>query len=269
MLTYLSFLVTVVMLNALIAIMSDTYDRVQVTRHERGYRQRARLLLEMMHSMPAHQLTDRTMFPEWVHAIVRTDTGGNVERSEEHLWTGRVSAIRDRVDAVSEEQRTRLEELKTRMDEMRQDMAAMLQVQRERIHMKKVSFKDESRQAHWSDEHRSASTANSDREYSSDGEGASATGPGLLLPGGVPSTRDRAPHTPARRRGKRDEATESTLASVESSTRAPPPKLPLSSRRTPAPTSGAPSAASTRRLSAWSHHLGAPGGWQARNESAT
>ena len=155
MLTYLSFLVTVVMLNALIAIMSDTYDRVQVTRHERGYRQRARLLLEMMHSMPAHQLTDRTMFPEWVHAIVRTDTGGNVERSEEHLWTGRVSAIRDRVDAVSEEQRTRLEELKTRMDEMRQDMAAMLQVQRERIHMKKVSFKDESRQAHWSDEHRS------------------------------------------------------------------------------------------------------------------
>ena len=46
-----TFVVSILMLNALIAIMGDTYDRVSETRIERGLLQRAVLLVELEASM--------------------------------------------------------------------------------------------------------------------------------------------------------------------------------------------------------------------------
>ena len=58
--------VTVVMLNALIAIMGDTYDRVSETRKERGQQQRAELLLEMESMMLSRRNGDGG-FAHWLH----------------------------------------------------------------------------------------------------------------------------------------------------------------------------------------------------------
>ena len=48
---FYTLMLNIVMLNALIAIMGDTYDRVSETRVERGLLQRAMLLVELEESM--------------------------------------------------------------------------------------------------------------------------------------------------------------------------------------------------------------------------
>ena len=84
---YTTFVTNIVLLNALIAIMSDTYDRVTETLRERGLIQRAKLLLEQQSLMSAETLRNTVYFPEWLHAIQRVDEG---EAEGEHAWAGRI-----------------------------------------------------------------------------------------------------------------------------------------------------------------------------------
>ena len=66
-------LVAIIMLNALIAIMGDTYDRVSETRLERGLQGRALLLIEIEEAMTRDQKAmnedDRHLFPCWCHLL--------------------------------------------------------------------------------------------------------------------------------------------------------------------------------------------------------
>ena len=60
-------LVAIIMLNALIAIMGDTYDRVSETRLERGLQGRALLLIEIEEAMTKDDPNNQALFPRWFH----------------------------------------------------------------------------------------------------------------------------------------------------------------------------------------------------------
>ena len=87
------------MLNALIAIMGDTYDRVSETRIERGQQQRAELLVEYDAVMCARRRADGRLFPRWLHAIRSTlddeDAGGATQ--EQAAWSGRLRVIKNQI----------------------------------------------------------------------------------------------------------------------------------------------------------------------------
>merc|ERR1719272_1813778 len=90
-------LVAIIMLNALIAIMSDNYDKVSETRLERGLRGRALLLIEIEEGMTKDDHKNQALFPRWLHVIKRADDSeeGGAE------WSGRLRAIKDSVSKVA------------------------------------------------------------------------------------------------------------------------------------------------------------------------
>ena len=65
-------LVAIIMLNALIAIMGDTYDRVSETRLERGLQGRALLLIEIEEAMTKDDQKNQSLFPRWCRLLTLT-----------------------------------------------------------------------------------------------------------------------------------------------------------------------------------------------------
>ena len=65
-------LVAIIMLNALIAIMGDTYDRVSETRLERGLQGRALLLIEIEEAMTKDDHKNQALFPRWCRLLTLT-----------------------------------------------------------------------------------------------------------------------------------------------------------------------------------------------------
>ena len=104
-----SFMVTelivhVVLLNALIAIMSDTYDRVCETQRERGLLNRAHYLLEQMRLMTKKQLDDVRYFPRWLHLLARVENedGHPNPVAQSGGWGGKVTAVKSEVAKAEE-----------------------------------------------------------------------------------------------------------------------------------------------------------------------
>eukprot|EP00964_Phaeocystis_antarctica_P042506 scaffold24368_cov63-Phaeocystis_antarctica.AAC.2 len=62
-------LVAIIMLNALIAIMGDTYDRVSETRLERGLQGRALLLIEIEAAITKDDPKNQAFNPRWCHLL--------------------------------------------------------------------------------------------------------------------------------------------------------------------------------------------------------
>ena len=94
-----TFVVSILMLNALIAIMGDTYDRVSADRLERGLQGRAILLAEIEGAMTEAELKNASLFPRWLHGIRRV----NDEAVEETEWSGRLRALKNAVTKVATE----------------------------------------------------------------------------------------------------------------------------------------------------------------------
>ena len=92
-----TFVVSILMLNALIAIMGDTYDRVSADRLERGLQGRAILLAEIEGAMTEAELQNASLFPRWLHGIRRD----NDEAVEETEWSGRLRALKNAVTKVA------------------------------------------------------------------------------------------------------------------------------------------------------------------------
>ena len=87
--------VQIVMLNALIAIMGDTYSRVSETRVAQGLQQRAELLVELAATMSKRQRADGALFPRWIHVVRRKE-----EDDVEDDWEGQIGAIKKTMRAV-------------------------------------------------------------------------------------------------------------------------------------------------------------------------
>jgi hypothetical protein len=92
---YATFIVNIVFLNALIAIMGDTYDNVQKEGVELSRLQRGKLLIEIQSLMMEKELDNPELFPTWVHAIVKRS-----EDKDKNDWAGRIHAVTKEVKAL-------------------------------------------------------------------------------------------------------------------------------------------------------------------------
>ena len=92
-----SFLVSVVVLNALIALMGDSWERVQANAPTRGARGRGRLIVEMQQIM---WRKPPDLFPDFVHVLWRKEA---VVKASDSEWTGRVTKLMDHTDRKQEE----------------------------------------------------------------------------------------------------------------------------------------------------------------------
>jgi len=92
LLYFMTLLVPVVMLNALIAIMGDTFDRVSETRKQRGLQLRAQLLLELDDTRDDQKQKDPKLYPRCLH-VIRLKEDAETEES----WAGRLSAMKDKI----------------------------------------------------------------------------------------------------------------------------------------------------------------------------
>jgi len=99
---YYTIFVNIVLLNVLIAIISDTHERVQEKSDERFLLMRAHYILDMEADLSKRAQFDPLLFPKWAHVLVR------VEESSEQLWTGRLQAIKAYVDDGMEKAEVRI-----------------------------------------------------------------------------------------------------------------------------------------------------------------
>ena len=92
-----TFVVSILMLNSLIAIMSDTYDRVSADIIERGLEGRAKLLEDIEAAMTEEELENASLFPRWLH-VVRRVRDDAVDETE---WSGSLRALKNAVTKVA------------------------------------------------------------------------------------------------------------------------------------------------------------------------
>jgi len=91
----MTLLVDIVMMNALIAIMSDTYDRVSESRLEMGLLGQAQLLVDIEKAMNDEDRRNKDFFPKWLHIIrIKDEDGGD------DGWSGRLRAIKSKIDSI-------------------------------------------------------------------------------------------------------------------------------------------------------------------------
>ena len=82
------FFVNVVMLNALIAIMGNTYARVSEQAQARGLYNKAMYILERQSLMPSSRQRDPRLFPAWLHVLQRhpaSETAKGAGASAAHM----------------------------------------------------------------------------------------------------------------------------------------------------------------------------------------
>ena len=110
MLVALHLVLSVVFLNALIAIMGDTFDRMQDSREESMQLNRCQLVVELLCSGLSQDEVGRMQAAyRWVHVLqprAATGAGGDNE------WEGRIKVIRQLVYGVDAKQ----DQLKQRVD---------------------------------------------------------------------------------------------------------------------------------------------------------
>ncbi|KAL1495122.1 hypothetical protein AB1Y20_016989 [Prymnesium parvum] len=93
----MTLLVDIVMMNALIAIMSDTYDRVSESRLEMGLLGQAQLLVDIEKAMNDEDRHNKDFFPKWLHIIrIKDEDGGD------DGWSGRLRAMKSKIDSIEE-----------------------------------------------------------------------------------------------------------------------------------------------------------------------
>ena len=105
-----SFLVSVVVLNALIALMGDSWERVQANALTRGARGRGRLIVEMQQIM---WRKPPDLFPDFVHVLRRKEA---VVKASDSEWTGRVTKLMDHTDRKQEEVKAEVESVKAEVN---------------------------------------------------------------------------------------------------------------------------------------------------------
>ena len=87
--------VNIVMLNLLIAIMGDSYDKVQENAFLEYRREKARVLMEIEIMMTKKERKREDYFPRWLHVLQPTTTGGARSRDR---WIGRIREIKESVE---------------------------------------------------------------------------------------------------------------------------------------------------------------------------
>ena len=109
----------VVMLNSLIAILGDTYDRVMEYKVPRGILERARLILAIEEQMSQADRRRDKYFPHFVHAILRRE-----EDEKEGMTLHK--ATKSQIESVKADVASAKAEVKAEMASLRADVAQLL-----------------------------------------------------------------------------------------------------------------------------------------------
>jgi hypothetical protein len=113
---YFSFMliVAIVLLNLLIAIMGDSFDRVQENAEDVFQRERAGQLVEMELNMTNEELKNEEYFPKSVLLLKAAD-GSDSDSGSGEEWSGRINILRKHMDARQKEMKEQVEGLESRL----------------------------------------------------------------------------------------------------------------------------------------------------------
>ena len=102
----------IILLNALIAIMGDSYERVILNVSAEWRCEQAKILLEFEQLLYPEQRKDPRMFPTWVHVLQPKAIGegnGEAESQQQTQWAGRAGELKNFVRSELKESQAQLD----------------------------------------------------------------------------------------------------------------------------------------------------------------
>ena len=108
--------VNVVALNALIAILGDSFDQAQEKKTASRAQQRAELIVEYYDEMGEEKQKDIEQATRWIHKLV-PESLLETAYGDDDAWKGRLFAIRDAIHKTITEKTSGLDEKMNRMEE--------------------------------------------------------------------------------------------------------------------------------------------------------
>jgi hypothetical protein len=118
-------LVMIIMLNLLIAIISDTFERVVERQEAQFWKQLASLLQEIEHLFPRWVLAAAPPAEcAWLHVLERVSAGGS---SGQESWSGRVRQLKHHVDQSEKKLQQQIGEVKEQVGKVEQQVGKVEQ----------------------------------------------------------------------------------------------------------------------------------------------
>ena len=118
----------VVLLNLMIARMSDSYERIQDESEREGRRLKAKIILGFENAMTsAAKEKNKAWFPAWIHILVRK--GKNVAKVPNKEWVGVLADVKKSVEGATDDTGKQFKEMEKKnaeqFGEMRKENAEM------------------------------------------------------------------------------------------------------------------------------------------------
>eukprot|EP00298_Acanthocystis_sp_HF-20_P006887 c16621_g1_i3.p1 GENE.c16621_g1_i3~~c16621_g1_i3.p1 ORF type:complete len:296 (+),score=86.73 c16621_g1_i3:23-889(+) len=117
-------LVSIVLLNLLIALMSDSYERIQDQSALEIQKLRAKILLEIEMFMTEEELNNQENFPLYLHVLTEKGSDRSENKSQ---WLGVLGAIKAHAPSKNEI-KIQVNEIKKELEELKQKMNTILEI---------------------------------------------------------------------------------------------------------------------------------------------
>ena len=111
--------INIVMLNLLIAIMGDIFDRIQENAKAEFMFARANIILEIEGVLSEKQKADKEWFPTWLQVLVSSLEDDEVD---EGGWAGRVRALKDSMKRLEKKLEESMKERKEEVKEVKEQV---------------------------------------------------------------------------------------------------------------------------------------------------
>ena len=121
-----TFFINIVMLNLLIALMGDIFDRIQENARNEFLFARGSIILEFENMMSAGELNNKAWFPTWLQIL--EPAAGSDESKEDEDWAGRLTSVKHALKTSEEITWSKLNELNAKLEasETRGDNLAVI-----------------------------------------------------------------------------------------------------------------------------------------------
>ena len=116
--------VPVVLLNLLIALMSDSYERIQDKADVEFQMLQAGIILNIEEFLSEKEKNDPKKFPKWLHVLVPVGKG-NGKGESGMAWQGVLNDIKDRIDAQEKQMQDEIEIVKTDVNVVKTEVSAI------------------------------------------------------------------------------------------------------------------------------------------------
>jgi hypothetical protein len=123
LLCFITLLGPVVLLNLMIARMSDSYEQIQDDAEKEMRRIKAKFILELEKSIAAEGHAE--LFPTWVHVLVKKGT--NVAKVANEMWAGVLADVKQSVEVSREELDSKIETVNSKIEIVQTEMQTEMQ----------------------------------------------------------------------------------------------------------------------------------------------